>query len=219
MQFKQNTEVLTSSGNKAGVVNRVVIDPKTEQVTHLVIEKGHLFTEDRLIPIDLIKSAGENQVTLKIGDADLNDLPHFEERHFLLLLNEGTRKSSEEQNAIPVYWYPPVENGWWTMPGNIGFPIPPFVFEAEENVPNGSVAVKEGARVESLDGQEIGRVESVLTAPDEHRVTHLLVSSGLLHKEHKLLPSTWIETVLGNKILLNVDAAFIRQIPKYEPVH
>ena len=105
------------------------------------------------------------------------------------------------------------------MPANMGFPIPPFVYKTDENTPEGTIAVKEGAWVESLDGKEIGRVESIFTDPGEQRVTHLLVSSGLLHKKHKLIPTIWIETVMGEKILLNVDAEFIQQIPEYEPVH
>jgi len=39
MQFKENAEVVTSSGDKVGRIDRVVIDPKSNELTHLVVKK------------------------------------------------------------------------------------------------------------------------------------------------------------------------------------
>jgi sporulation protein YlmC with PRC-barrel domain len=46
MQFKENAEVFTSTGEKDGRIDRVVIDPNSNELTHLVVKKGFLFTKD-----------------------------------------------------------------------------------------------------------------------------------------------------------------------------
>jgi sporulation protein YlmC with PRC-barrel domain len=40
MQFKGGADVLTASNDTVGKVDRVVLDPRTKQVTHLVVRKG-----------------------------------------------------------------------------------------------------------------------------------------------------------------------------------
>jgi len=40
MQFNENAEVFTSTGEKVGRIDRVVIDPKSDELTHLVVKKG-----------------------------------------------------------------------------------------------------------------------------------------------------------------------------------
>jgi sporulation protein YlmC with PRC-barrel domain len=39
MQFKNNAEVFTSNGQEVGRINRVVLDPVTKEVTHVIIPK------------------------------------------------------------------------------------------------------------------------------------------------------------------------------------
>ena len=56
MEFKEGAVVFSSDDKKVGHIRRVVIDPKTEEVTHLVIEKGFLFVEDRVIPIEEVQA-------------------------------------------------------------------------------------------------------------------------------------------------------------------
>jgi sporulation protein YlmC with PRC-barrel domain len=40
MIFKYGSDVITVNGEKVGEVKEVVIDPRTEDVTHVIIEKG-----------------------------------------------------------------------------------------------------------------------------------------------------------------------------------
>jgi hypothetical protein len=65
MQLKKNAHVHTADQQDAGRVKRVVIDPKTKQITHIVVEKGLLFTEERVLPIRMVADATEEQVTLQ----------------------------------------------------------------------------------------------------------------------------------------------------------
>ncbi len=42
MQFKRGAEGFTADGRKVGGIDRVVIDPRTREVSHVVIRKGFL---------------------------------------------------------------------------------------------------------------------------------------------------------------------------------
>ena len=85
MQFKDGTSVYTFDGQDVGRVDRVVLNPKTKEVTHLVVRKGLLFAEDKIIPLHLIATATEDRVSLREGAGELDDLPPFEEIHYIPL--------------------------------------------------------------------------------------------------------------------------------------
>ena len=55
-----------------------MLDPETKEGTHIVVRKGFLFTEDKVIPMALISAATEEGVTLRENVGDLQTLPLFE---------------------------------------------------------------------------------------------------------------------------------------------
>ena len=57
MYFKENAEVVTSEGDKIGQIDRLVMDPRSKELTHLVVKKGFLFTKDKVVPLDCVESA------------------------------------------------------------------------------------------------------------------------------------------------------------------
>jgi len=222
MRFEQGADVYTADGDKVGEINRVVIDPKTHEVTHVVVQKGFLFTVDKVVPVSLIGPAVEDGITLRENAGDFDALADFEETHYVLS-SEG-----KEKGALPhgkthlLYWYPPTRTMWWHTGGYLGFPglfylMPPYVVETERNIPEGTIALKEGAKVISSDDEHVGNVEMILTDSQENRATHLVISRGLLSKEKKLIPTSWISIVMSNEIHLAVDSKLIEELREYEP--
>lgn len=47
MQFKDGANVYTADGHTVGSIDRVVIDPRTNEVTHVVVRRRLFFTEDQ----------------------------------------------------------------------------------------------------------------------------------------------------------------------------
>ena len=132
MQFKENAEVLTSTGDMVGRIHRVVIDPKSNEVTHLVVKKGMLFTRDKVVPLEQIEAAKGDEVILKPGPTEPDDFPDFEEPHFVPIdpaqpfTGRGT--SGPTAGPKPLAWYYPLPGGaWWRrrMGGYPGYPDPP----------------------------------------------------------------------------------------------
>ena len=78
------------------------------------------------------------------------------------------------------------------------------------------VALAEGAKVLSEDGEHVGNIETLITDPNE-RVTHLVISSGLLMKERKIIPSHWLGSVTEDEVHLSVESRLLERLPEYRP--
>jgi uncharacterized protein YrrD len=213
MQLKQDAQVLTADGQNVGHLNRVVIDPRTKEVTHVVVRKGILFTQDKVVPINLIATGVGDRVTLREDAGDLQALPDFEEVHFTVVNEEElARWPQGGVDATSLYWYPTIGGLREAYLAPSG---PPYMAEKKENVPPGTVALKEGAKVITADDKHVGNVEQILTDPQADRVTHFLVSQGLLLKEKKLVPMTWVSEVNEKEVRLAVGARTLAELRAY----
>jgi uncharacterized protein YrrD len=213
MQFKQNASVITVDGKDVGHIDRVVLDPRTKEVTHVVVRKGFLFTEDKVVPVDLIGAATEDHVTLREDAGDLERLPDFEERHFVMPGRDEWAQDPERMHyAQPMYWYPP------TIPlaPYLAQPVPVYKVETDENIPPGTVALKEGAKVVSADDKHVGNVERILTDPQADWVTHFVISQGLLLKEKKLVPTSWVSLIEEDEVHLAVGSETLDKLSPYK---
>jgi uncharacterized protein YrrD len=215
MQFVQNASVFAADGEQIGEIERVVMDPRSRQVTHVVVRKGFFFTEDRVVPVSLVASADDERVELREDAGDLEGLPIFEEEHFVTTGEEEYRLRQPEDTFPPLYWYPPVYGSGYGA-GKM-YPAPPLQpVEIERNIPEGSVALREGARVVSADGEHVGDVEQVLTEPEADRVTHFVVSKGFLLKERKLVPMGWVARLGEDQVHLAVGTQLLKSLRDYK---
>lgn len=226
MELKRGANVYAPDGHKVGTIERVVLDPKTKEVTHVVVEKGVFFSEDKVVPISLLGPTTEDRVTLREGKYDFEELPPFRETEFVRAEAESPQTpevrpgQAEEVSqptlyAQPYYWYPPLGIGWWaglTYPANVDSE---FVKTTTVNIPEGTVALEEGARVVSSDEEQVGDVEEVLTDSETDRVTHFVIAEGLLLKERKLIPANWVDSILENRVFLCVPAEVVKDLPRY----
>ena len=220
MQFKENAEVVTSSGDKVGRIDRVVIDPKSNELTHLVVKKGFLFNRDKVVPVSQVEATDENQVTLKNGSTDPEQFPDFEETHYIPVREPPAPANRDFGSVRPLAWYYPLPGGvWWRrrMGGYPGYPEPPYASRTDLNISDNTVPLEEGAKVVSSDGEHVGDVERVYAEEDEQRVTHLLVTQGLISKARKLIPTMWVERVLTDKVRLSISSEFFETLPVYTP--
>jgi hypothetical protein len=87
----------------------------------------------------------------------------------------------------------------------------------EQNIPEGTVALKEGAKVLTADDKHIGNVDRVLADPSDERATHLIITQGLLTKEKKLIPMEWVMMLGEESVHLNVTEAEINALDSTSP--
>lgn len=207
MQFKNDTSVFTADGQEVGQIDRVVLDPRTKEVTHVVIREGLLLTTDKVVPLDLIAKADEDHIILQTETVEA--LPDFEEHHFITLDGEELPPSYLPEHAAPMYWYPfGAEQG---VRQYVRHPHQPYIIETERNIPQQTVAVKEGAKVMSADGEHVGNIERVFVDPDTDRVTTFLVSKGLVLKERMFVPKAWVADFGEREVQLAVSAKLLEK--------
>ena len=219
MELKEGTSVFTPGGEEVGKVNRFVVDPATNEVTHIVIQKGWLLPEDKVVPFDMVSSATDERVVLSEEVGDFDELPLFEETHFVRATGEGPGDLTP--TADPKYQYTPAYY-WYPAQSNIGFPgigLGHYAWpngEKTRNIPEDTVPLKEGTNIMSADGKHVGDVERLLLEPDSNMVTHFIVSQGVLFKDRKLIPANWVKSVEEDNVYLVVSSEVLERLPTYE---
>lgn len=234
-ELQEGTGVYTPGDEQVGKVSGFVVDPATHEVTHIVVQKGWLFPEDKVLAFDMIQSADEDKVVLKENIGDIDQLPAFEETHFITprdanITREGGSMPVEERRRAEIiqeeanegrsaalsvapayYWYPPH--------GYVGYPVgyyglPPM--ETVRNIPADTIPVREGTDVMSSDGEHVGDVERLFVEPASNKVTHFVISQGVFFKDRKLVPAHWVRSAEEDKVHLSVNSALLDQLPSYE---
>jgi len=192
IQLQKHAHVLASNAQEVGFLERVVVNPESNVITHIVVRMGPLFNkEDKLVPIELVTDTTEDLVLLDADAATVESMPLFEERQ---MVREG---QSEHKQAQSV----------GESPADI-----PLILDADatyetetvQNIPEGTIAMKEGAKVIASDGEHVGHVERIFADPEVDQITHLLISRGIFSKEVKLIPTKWILKIGEDNVYLNV---------------
>jgi sporulation protein YlmC with PRC-barrel domain len=139
-------------------------------------------------------------------------MPPFEEER-LVDAHVDPEKTDSTENQVPLVIGTPM----------MGVPIPQIpgshlpATRIEQNIPDGTVAVMEGATVITAEGKHVGNVESILADPSAEEVTHLLISKGLLLKEMKLIPMKWVRSLGEEKVQLRVKQERVDKLADVSP--
>ena len=173
-----------------GKVSRVIIDPATETVTHLVIEPKHRLGVGRLVPLDLVDTTA-GDIRLRCTVEEFGQLEPAQETE---LIEDAT--GSLGPGALNTAM-------------GVTSPVPIMV---EDVVPLGEAGVNRGEPVHALDG-EIGRVQGFLVDPDDHRVTHVLLEEGHLWGRKKVSIPVSAVTGVENGIRLSLTKKQVEDLP------
>ena len=209
MKVQFGADVITYDEKKVGTVKEVVLDPATKEITHLIIEKGLVFTEDKVLPISLVLDAREDEVKLVETDQDLHELPDFEEdqyfpvasrpmydpdlvysRNFLIA---KPRIAPKQQEGVRVT----------------------EVKGALKNIPDDAERLQVGADVVTLDGEKVGLIKEILLESPTDQVSHVVLDRGLLKSEDALIPIHWVDQVSEDEVKLLVDQEVIQNLPPH----
>lgn len=198
LEFQRNAHVLDSNAREIGSLERVVVDSKTREVTHVVVREGPLFNKkDKVVPIDLVAEATNDQILLVPETGDPDQLTPFEEQQ---IVDEGGKASNSPTPPRPVIM-PGYSSSGMMSPI---MPVEPIVIETVRNIPEGTVALKEGAKVLTADEKPIGKVERVVADSAGDRITHMIVSAGMFGRESRMIPVDMVMTIDEGEVRLRV---------------
>lgn len=208
LMINQGADVFTADSDRVGSVDRIVIDPLTKDATHIVVRRGVLFREDKVIPIDMVSSTDETRIVLHRGVSD-EEIPPFEERHFVPVRDDEYEPEQGRASIPPLMYFGP-----YALPT----PVLRWVMETmrDREIPERAVAVETGASVVTSDGLMAGSLDRVLTT-DDGIATHLVIDVGsAMVTEHKGVPVGWIESIDDDGVRLGVPSSMIDAIPYYD---
>ena len=172
-----------------GEVRRLIIDPATETVTHLVIQPGHRQEAGRLVPVHLIETT-DGEIRLRCTRAEFDMLDHAAERDLVA--------GAESPQIV----------------GSRGMTGPALraATVLEDVIPVGGREVGPGERVHALDG-EFGQVQGFLVNPGDDRVTHVLLLEGHLWGRKKVAIPISAVTGVDAGIRVNLTKQQVGDLP------
>lgn len=221
MELRAGTNIYTADNQQVGKVKSVVMTPRDQQISGLVVERGWLFTEEKVLPFDWIDGANDKgDIILRADKREFDDLPPFEDTLYI------PREEAQENANYPAdvfYYYgnPMYIGNPGYMPPVTAYPasaeaVPRYVEHDIENIPDGTVALAIGADVHSRDDKHVGKLDEVITGSGAHGATHFLISKGLFFLTRKLVPTDWIARVDRNNVYLSVNASLLERLPDYD---
>lgn len=217
MDFKIGSAVECTDG-PGGHIERIVMEPESERITHLVVRLGWFAPRDVVVPIASVTRVDDQAVFLSVSKAELERLPGFLEKHFV----------SPARNWNPPPNYPRQTVLWLTTPVDFEgdeynlfgaglAEYQPLFVEETQNVPAGSTVIRKGMPVEAVDGL-VGEITEVVTRPDSVSAESLVIRSELGIHDNKQIATNQIEKVEEDRVFLRISRDDFVRLPSH-PQH
>jgi sporulation protein YlmC with PRC-barrel domain len=204
LQIQQGAALQTAEGLKVGKIDGIVIDPLTNDVSHVVVNESGITSRKRVASLTAIRMASEELATLG-RDIDLEDLPPLDEIAYSRAGDEPIRDRPDaythpSQMSSPTVWLSP-EHGkaheTATAPERTG----------KQNLPDRAVTVDSSTPVHAAGQRHVGSISGVL-ATDLGQTTHLVVAP-IAGGGSIALPAQWIQEIATNQVQLGVTAQLV----------
>ena len=205
MEFTDNAHVYTARDEDLGKIERLIIDPVAEEVTHVVVRKGIFMPDEKIVPISDIATATAERVNLDSG-ARTDEYQPFEQDHYVMV--NASDVGGAPGTTIPTLaWY-----------GPYGAPLPPELPHTRtvtaRNIPARAVALEPDSPVFSRDLDEIGTVDEIITN-QEGMATHVVINYDLPAPQ-RAVPITFVERIGEGGVHLSVDSGTISALPPFD---
>lgn len=195
MEFPLNADVHCTDG-RCGRSSHVVLNPATEQITHIVVKEKQPSRVERLVPANLVASTAAEMILLNCSLGEFSRLEPFNQTHFI----HGDLPHHATDPSLTLLWPYVV-------------PAKRIVDEKIRPIPPGELAVRRGARVEATDGR-VGRVDEFLVDPDSSYVTHLCLREGRLRGDRVIcIPVSEIGEIQEKVVYLRMDKEAVASMP------
>ena len=190
MDIPVNAKVMCANGS-CGRSVCIILNPATEQITHVVVEAEDFDGLRRLVPVGLIRESTADRIHLACNIADLNRLEIFDEAEFLPAAFYGSS----------MMWWP--------------YALPEMMIMTleHERIPPHELAIHRGAVVEAQDGR-VGKVDEFLVEPLHYHITHLILREGHLWDPKEVtIPVAQIDRIEADNVHLKLTKREIEALP------
>lgn len=176
---------------------QVIVNPRTHQVTHLVVKPSKAPRTERLVPMKLVVGADRNVIRLGCTKGELAKREPFIETVWV---------------QVDFRYFDPLPDE--DLAEYSGYPYTMLV--ERERVPPGELAVRRPVRVKATDKQ-VGRVAEFLVDPVDGRITHLVLCKGPPWGQKKVsIPVSQIDRI-EDTIHLKLDKLSVKALTVSAP--
>jgi sporulation protein YlmC with PRC-barrel domain len=190
MDLHLNAHVECTDG-RVGRLENIVLNPKAEKVTFLVVRGNDLQNTERIIPEKLVREATRETVHLSIDKKEFERMKHLIQEDYI-------------PSNIMLYM---ADKAGWAMG------TPAGVFVEHEAVPANGMVVHKGSKVLAADGH-VGQVDDFLVEQKTGRITHLILREGhLWGKKDISIPVNRIDRYENGEVYLNIDKKSVEELP------
>jgi len=190
-----------------GKLARVVIDPATDEITDLIVEKGALMRHDRVVPILAVTRASPEGIWLNVKSDEIETYPKYTEREFVVPVGDW------EQERHEAY-----QTGIWLMPyGQVFYDhaIPMQAHHTTEGIPSTLDAIGRATAVMGTEGQ-LGTVNHVLADRESEEITHLIVRRGGLLPDYRIMTIDQVKEIDDDGIHTELTDEEFGELPEYK---
>lgn len=194
MDISVNAKVKCSDG-PCGESTRVVLNPTTEEITHVVVSDISMFQEtEHLVSVDHITESTPQKIQLNLSKDEMDDMPVYS-------TIEVAPSNLAGYTGVPYMMWP-------YYPAAIAPNMP-----EQEHIPEDELSIRRGAGVEAADGH-VGRVDEFLVNPANNRISHLVLREGhLWGKKDVTIPVNEIDRFEDNTVYLKLNKEEIENLP------
>ena len=209
MEIAIGTAVLCTDG-RAGSVRKVLLQPGTGQVTHVVVSTAPVMGQNVVVPVDQVAAGDAEQVRLRLSKQELREMPPFSSADYAAPDAMWSAAVFARENVLFTPWCDPATG---TVAARGGYVRRVLVTGAAVEEP---VAVARGTRVECRDGL-LGWLAHVMLEPRSKQVTALVVRKGRLLGKDVIVPVGWARDLSQECIYLDVSAEQLGHLAEYRP--
>ena len=184
---------------QCGKLIRVVVDPETGYVSDIIVAKGILLKETRILPLSVVDYTDENNLYLSIASSKLEQYPKYSVTEF------KEPVAPAERVAVPNNLY------------GAGEPVVPMVKrKIRRGIKTGQTVIKKGMPVNNFNGT-VGKVGQVIMDYDTNKITYLVMYQGLIFTKQLVIPYTVVESIYEDSIFISCTEEALEQLPRYVP--
>jgi sporulation protein YlmC with PRC-barrel domain len=200
------SDVFCSQG-ACGELKRVVVDPTTISLSHLIVEPKQERGLGRLVPIELVDSTGSG-IRLRCTAAEFAALEEAQETRFVSGAPGQWDYQQEQMLSLPYYAMGQM-GPRMAMGADLPHGRPSAIYD---RVPKGDVEVRRGEHVHATDGT-IGRVKGLVVDLGDDHITHVLLDEGHLWGTKRVAIPISAVTDVHDGIRLNLTQEEVRDLP------
>jgi sporulation protein YlmC with PRC-barrel domain len=206
-EFTIDADASCSDG-PCGKLTRLIVDPETQAVTHLVIKPKHRGEPGRLVPIDRVDAAAGG-IRLRCTMAEFGKFDPAEEEDLLPTDPGAPLYNPDMAQFGGGRWGLSIANLRLNDGAKVG---------THDTIPIGEVDVRRGEPVYATDG-EIGKIKGLVIDPGSHDVTHVLLEEGHLWGRKEVAIPVSSVTRVGDIIRLTIDKHQVEGLPPVDIDH